>query len=66
MGGHTIRAVAEHFKRDPVAIKQGVKKVEAKLREESDFKQAIEKIEKTQTKERVKKDLITYASDPIY
>ena len=41
LGGHTIRAVAEHFNRDPVAITQDVKKVEAKLREESDFKQAI-------------------------
>ena len=61
LGGHTIRAVAEHFNRDPVAITQGVKKVEAKLREESDFKQAIEKIEKILTKKREKKYLITYA-----
>ena len=61
LGGHTIRAVAEHFKRDPVAITQGVKKVEAKFREENDFKQAIEKIEKTLTKKREKKYLITYA-----
>ncbi|MDB4444371.1 hypothetical protein N9174_03440 [bacterium] len=47
LGGHAIRAVAEHFNRDPAAITQGLKKIEAKLREESDFKQAIEKIEKT-------------------
>ena len=64
LGGHTIRAVAEQFNRDPVAITQGVKKVEAKLREESDFKQAIEEIEKMLTKKREKKHLITYA--PIY
>jgi chromosomal replication initiation ATPase DnaA len=61
LGGHTIKAVAEHFNRDPVAITQGVKKVETKLREESDFKQAIEKIEKGLTKKRQKKYLITYA-----
>ncbi len=61
LGGHTIKAVAEHFNRDPVAITQGVKKVEAKLRGESDFRQAIEKIEKRLTKKRQKKYLITYA-----
>jgi len=61
LGGHTIRAVAEHFNRNPVAIIQGVKKIEAKLREESDFKQAIEKIEKRLTKNREKKYLVTYA-----
>ena len=61
LGGHTIKEVAEHFNRDPVAITQGVKKVEAKLKEESDFKEAIEKIEKRLTKKRQKKYLITYA-----
>ena len=61
LGGHTIRAVAEYFKRDSVAIIQGVKKVGAKLREESDFKKAIEKIEKKLIKKREKKYLITYA-----
>ena len=66
LGGHTIRAVAEHFNRDPVAITQGVKKVEAKLREESDSKQAIEKIEKTLSTKREKKYLIAYAWYPIY
>jgi hypothetical protein len=53
--------MAEHFNRDPVAITQGVKKVGAKRREESDFKQAIEKIEKTLTKNREKKYLIKQA-----
>ena len=60
LGGHTIRVVAKHFNRDPVAITQGMKKVEAKLREESDFKKAVEKIEKRLTKNK-KKYLITYA-----
>ena len=64
LGSHTIRAMAGHFNRVPVAITQGVKKVEAKLREESDFKKAIEKIEKKLIKKREKKYLITYA--PIY
>jgi REP element-mobilizing transposase RayT len=61
LGGHTIKAVAENFNRDPVAITQGVKKVETKLREDGEFKQAIEKIEKRLTKKRQKKYLITYA-----
>ena len=47
--------MAEPFIRYPVAITQGVKKVETKIREDSDFKQAIEKIEKTLTKKREKK-----------
>ena len=63
LGGHNIGAVARHFSRDPVAITQGVKKVEAELREESDFKQAIEKIEKTLTKKREKKYL---CSGPVH
>lgn len=61
LGGHYVKAVAEHFNRDPVAITQGIKKVEEKLRDESNFQQAIEKIEKVLTKERKKKYLFTYA-----
>ena len=65
LGGHTIRAVAEYFRQGPVPITQGVKKVGVKLREESDFKQAVEKIEKTLTKKRNKKYLIPYALTPF-
>lgn len=61
LGGHYVKAVAEHFNRDPVAITQGIKKVEEKLRHENDFQQAIDKIEKMLTKKRKKKYLITYA-----
>ncbi|MEE8300615.1 MAG: hypothetical protein V3R28_04865 [Desulfatiglandales bacterium] len=60
MAGHYGKAVAEHFNRDPVAITQGIRKVEEKLRHENDFQQAIEKIEKMLTKKRKKKYLITY------
>ena len=65
LGGHTIRAVAECFKQDPVPITQGVKKVGAKLREESDFKQAVEKIERTLTKKRDKKILNSLCLTPF-
>ena len=65
LGGHTIRTVAEYFRQDPVPITQGVKKVGVKLREEIDFKQAVEKIEKTLTKKREKEHLITYALTPF-
>lgn len=61
LGGHYVKAVAEHLNRDPVAITQGIKKVEEKLRHENDFQQAIDKIEKILTKKRKKKYLITYA-----
>jgi len=61
LGGHFVKAVAEHFNRDPVAITQGIKKVEEKLRHENDFQQAIEKIERMLTKKRKKKYLVTYA-----
>jgi hypothetical protein len=68
LGGHYVKAVAEHFNRVPVAITQGIKKVEEKFRHENDFRQAIEKIEKMLTNKRKKKYLFTYAwySDPIY
>ena len=42
-----------------MAITHGVKKVDAKLREESDCKQSVEEIEKRLTKKREKKCLIT-------
>ena len=61
LGGYTFKAVSEHFSRDPVAITQGVKKLEERLREERDSQQAIERIEKTLTKKCEKKYLVTYA-----
>ena len=45
-----------------MAITHGVKKIEAKIREENGFKQAIERIEKTLIKKREEKCLITYAA----
>ena len=61
LGGYTIKAVSEHFSRDPVAITQGVKKLEERLREERDSQQAIERIEKTLSKKWEKKYLVTFA-----
>lgn len=60
LAGHYVKAVAEHFNRDPVAITQGIKKVEEKFRHANDFRQAIEKIEKMLTNKRKKKYLFTY------
>ena len=35
--GQSVKAVAGHFNRDPVAITQGIKKVEERLRDENDL-----------------------------
>jgi chromosomal replication initiation ATPase DnaA len=35
--GHSLKSVAEHFGRDPVAISQGVGKLESRLREDENL-----------------------------
>ena len=41
---HSLKSVAEHFKRDPVAISQGVGKLEAKLREDKKLRGKIDEV----------------------
>ena len=61
LGGHQVKAVAEHFSRDPVAISQGMKKLEGRLSGERTLREAIEKIEKALTRKRRAKYLFTCA-----
>ena len=59
--GHRMKAVSEHFHRDPVAIIQGIQKLEERLREDSTLRIAVKGIEEALTRNRKSKYLVTYA-----
>jgi hypothetical protein len=59
--GHRVKAVADHFHRDPVGISQGMQKLEVRLRRDGTVQGAVKRIEKTLTRNRKRKYLITYA-----
>jgi putative transposase len=61
LSGYRVRDVAGHFHREPVAISQGMMKVEDRLRADEDLLQKIELIERELTKNRRKKYVITNA-----
>ena len=61
LAGHRVKAVAVHFHRDPVAITQGMQKLEVRLREDRAFQGVVKGIEETLTRGRKKKYLFTYA-----
>jgi len=61
LAGHRVKAVAEHFHRDPVGISQGMQKLEGRLRRDSPVQEAVKGIEETLTRNRKRKYLITYA-----
>jgi chromosomal replication initiation ATPase DnaA len=42
--GHSLRSVAEHFGREPVAISQGVGKLESRLREDQNLRGRINEL----------------------
>ena len=46
MGEYKVRVIADHFKRDPVGISRGVRRVEKRLLEDGVFRQSMEKVEK--------------------
>ncbi len=50
--GHSLRSVAEHFGRDPVAISQGVGKLESTLREEANLRGRINELTENLAKGR--------------
>ena len=50
--GHTLKWVAEHFGRDPVAISQGVGKLESNLREDENLKSRINELTENLAKGR--------------
>jgi hypothetical protein len=47
LGGHQIRRIAEHFKRDPVVMSQGTKRLEDKLGDGEEFAKTISNIERS-------------------
>lgn len=47
MGEYKVRVIADHFKRDPVVISRGVRRVEKRLMEDGVFRQSTEKMEKS-------------------
>jgi len=59
LAGHRVKAVAEHFHRDPVAISQGMQKLEARLRKENTLQGTVKGIEETLTGSRKSKYLLT-------
>jgi hypothetical protein len=48
-GGYHLKFSAEHFRRDPVVIRKGVRGVEARLADDSFFAQLMGKVEKSLT-----------------
>jgi hypothetical protein len=61
LAGHRVKAIAEHFHRDPVGISQGMQNLEARLRGDGTVQGAVKGIEETLTRNRERKYLITYA-----
>ncbi len=45
LGGHRVKTVAQHFKRDPAVISRGIRKVEKKRREEKAFDSRVSRVE---------------------
>jgi putative transposase len=60
LAGHRVKAVAVHFHRDPVAITQGMQKLEVRLQKDRAFQGVVKGIEETLTRGRKKKYLFTY------
>jgi hypothetical protein len=61
LAGHRLKAVAEHFHRDPVGISQEMQKLEVRLRKDGTVRGAVKEIEETLKRNRKRKYLITYA-----
>ena len=57
LAGYSIKEVAEHFQRDPVAISQGIKKVEEKTREDKVFTRKMAALEEFLTRGKNRKIL---------
>ncbi len=58
LGGYHIKALAEHFNRDPVVMSQGIMKVERKLMTDGAVQQTIITLEEVLTRNRKKKILL--------
>jgi len=58
LGGYHIKALAEHFNRDPVVMSQGIMKVERKLMTDGAFQQTMTTLEEVLTRNRKKRILL--------
>jgi len=58
LGGHQIKGIVEHFKRDPVVTSKGVKRLENKLNEGEGFAKTMISIEKSLIQNSSRKILI--------
>lgn len=47
LGGHQIKAISQHFNRDPVVMSQGIKRLEQKLKEEKAFAKMMTRMEQS-------------------
>jgi hypothetical protein len=50
LAGHRVKAVAEHFHRDPVGLSQKMQKLEVRLRRDVALQGAVKGIEETLTR----------------
>ena len=64
LAGHRVKAVADHFHRDPVGLSQGMQKLEVRLRRDGTVQGAVKGIEETLIGNRKGKYFITYACPP--
>jgi chromosomal replication initiation ATPase DnaA len=55
LGGYQIREIAEHFNRDPVAVCQGLKRVEQSLRGDKNLEGVMTALENNLTQNRRRK-----------
>jgi len=58
LGKYRLKDIAEHFRRDPAVMSQGLKKVEERFREDDIFKKVILRLKEKLTQKR-RKYLIT-------
>ena len=61
LAGFRVKEIAQHFKREPMTISLGVKKVEKFLQQDKDFFERVETMEMNLRKRSKKKYFITIA-----
>jgi len=57
LGGHQVKTVAQHFKRDPAGISRGIRKVEKNRRDEKAFDSRVSRVEEA-IKENKKRKIV--------
>jgi chromosomal replication initiation ATPase DnaA len=65
LAGSRATEIAQHFKREPMTISLGIRKVEKLLQRDRDFSRRIEIMEMNLREKRKKKYFITIARPPL-